>query len=233
MLLRHAVRTFWCQGAKVTFMTATASGKRTGRPRSLHEPDIIAAALAEGLDSVSMPSVARRLGVTHSALYRYFPDRNALLIACIGTAIERTTWPDGSEPWRECLSRLADSMWEMFSAHKGLAETVMSVPGTAPQGVALVERLVEGLCRQGFSPHDATLAIDFVADLTISTFTGMARLDAPVEGGGTARDRYRQDWSQPEILAEVVSDDAVWYGRGWLDEKMSIFLDGLERRVSG
>lgn len=213
-------------------MTATASGKKTGRPRSLHEPDIIDAALAEGLATVSMPAVARRLGVTHSALYRYFPDRNALLVACVGAAVERTQWPVGSEPWRDCLTQFANSMWGMYSTYRGLAETVVTISGTPPAGTSLVERLVSGLHGQGFSIRNATLAVDFVADVTTSTFAAMTRLDTPLETGGTTRDRFREDWSRPEILSEIVSDDSAWFGRGWLDEKIDVLLDGLERRIS-
>ncbi|AEF40439.1 TetR/AcrR family transcriptional regulator [Hoyosella subflava] len=213
-------------------MAATKSGKKTGRPRSLHEPDIINAALEIGLSDASMPTVARRLGVTHSALYRYYADRNALLVASIGTAIERTQWPDGSECWRDTLTGLADSMWHMFSEYPGLAEAMLTVQGTPPEGTALVARIVEGLHRQGFSVHDAMLAVDFVSDLTLTGFSTMARLDQPTDDGATTRERFRADWSRPEILSEVVADDSGWYGRGWLDEKIAVMLDGLERRIT-
>ncbi len=179
-----------------------------------------------------MPTVAKRLGVTHSALYRYFADRNALLVASIGTAIARTQWPDGSQHWRDTLTGLADSMWHMFSEYPGLAEAMLTVQGTPPEGTELAARIVDGIQRQGFSVHDAMLAVDFISDLTLTNYSKMARLDQPAGEGITTRDRFRADWSRPEILTEVVADDSGWYGRGWLDEKIAVMLDGLERRVT-
>ena len=52
--------------------------RKPGRPRALTVDVIAAAALEDGIATFSMPSVARRLGVAHSGLYRYVTDRDDL-----------------------------------------------------------------------------------------------------------------------------------------------------------
>jgi len=66
-------------------------GRRRGPKPSLSLP-MIAAAAAEiadddGLDNVSMPRLARRLGVSTMALYHYAADKSALVDLMIGSAI--------------------------------------------------------------------------------------------------------------------------------------------------
>lgn len=209
---------------------AVTGAKKTGRPRSLSADDIVDAALAEDLDTLTMASVARRLGVAHSALYRYFPDRISLVRACMQRALEGFDWPTGEEPWRELLTTLADRMWETFERYPGFAKAVLSIPGTPTGGVQILDRLARGLVDQGFSAHDAVLALDFLSDLTLTTFTMMSALDTPFDGR-TARDAYRESMAQGTLLAESLADDSAWQGRGWLDEKIAVLLDGLERRL--
>lgn len=43
---------------------------------------------ADGIDSLSMRSVAKRVGLTAGALYRYFPNKQQLLVCCWADALE-------------------------------------------------------------------------------------------------------------------------------------------------
>lgn len=210
---------------------AVSGGRRVGRKPTLTEADIVAAALAEGFETMSMSSVARRLGVSHSALYRYFPDRRALIHAAVNAAVTEASWPAGSEPWRELLVALAGGMWSLFERHPGMAEAILAEAGTAPAVTALSERVVLALVEQGFGTDDAVLALDFVADLTLTSFVMMAGLDAPTGSGGrTAREQYQQDWRGDGPVARTLADPQMWYGRGWLDRKIELLLDGLATR---
>ncbi|HTW05911.1 MAG TPA: TetR/AcrR family transcriptional regulator [Acidimicrobiales bacterium] len=68
-------------------------GRRRGPKPSMSLPMIAAAALEiaddDGLDNVSMPRLARRLGVSTMALYRYVADKSALVDAQIEMAAAR------------------------------------------------------------------------------------------------------------------------------------------------
>lgn len=81
--------------------------RKPGRPRALTVDVIAAAALEDGIATFSMPSVARRLGVAHSGLYRYVTDRDDLLVQALDKAFLATTWPSADLPWDELLRRSA------------------------------------------------------------------------------------------------------------------------------
>ena len=75
-------------------MADTGRKQRIGRPPTVSREEIIKAALGEGISKFSMLSVAKRLNITHGALYRYFPSRDELAIAAVDTVIERACWDD-------------------------------------------------------------------------------------------------------------------------------------------
>jgi TetR/AcrR family tetracycline transcriptional repressor len=211
------------------------TGKKTGRPPTLSTPDIVAAALAGDLSELTMPSVAKRLGVSHSALYRYFADREALLRACSDHVVRQTVWPDTNRPWREFLKDFCDVLWSSFERYPGLAQVGLAVPGTPPAIIEIVEKLVGSLTAQGFTPHDAILAVDFISEVTMTQFAMMAAMDKTVSSADSrsARQAYQESWNASESLIEGIGDESTWHGRGWLDEKITIMLDGLEKRVIG
>jgi AcrR family transcriptional regulator len=69
----------------------------TNSPQTYHHGDLHGAALSAALelleqgnvDAVSMRAVASKVGVTHRALYRWFPDREALLLELAATGFQR------------------------------------------------------------------------------------------------------------------------------------------------
>ncbi|BAH50442.1 TetR/AcrR family transcriptional regulator [Rhodococcus opacus] len=208
------------------------AGKRTGRPRSLSEDDIVQAALADDLSTLTMPAVARRLGVSHSTIYRYFPDREALLRACVDHVARSMDWPDPELDWRELLLTFADRLWASFEQYPGLAQVELTVPGTPSGVVDGIETLVLSLHRQGFSTRDALLVVDFVAELTMTQFSMMGGLDDTVSPTDprTAREAYQDSWRDSPVLAQALGDDSTWQGRGWMQDKLALVLDGLALR---
>lgn len=185
------------------------------------------AALAEGLDRLSMPGVARRLGVSHAALYTYVADRDDLVLAAADLAVAEHSWPDPGQEWRPLLESLADALWDLLAAYPGTARAVQTMRGAPPGVVGLLHRYAARLVECGFTRRDALVALDFVADLAVATSAGMAALDGPA-GAATRRDAYRAAFAGlPEL-----TDQATLTGRGWLDDKIAIFLDGLALRRS-
>ncbi len=209
-------------------------GRRTGRPPTLTAVDIVAAALEGDLSQLSMPAVAKRLGVSHSALYRYFPDRESLLHACADHVVRETDWPDADQPWRELLKALSTSLWSCFTAHPGLANVALTLPGTPPALVDVVDTIVASLRGQGLLLRDAILAVDFVSEVTMLQFASMAALDDAVSevDPRSTRQAHQESWSGSDVVSSGGFDEAAWHGRGWLEDKLTLILDGLERRIA-
>jgi AcrR family transcriptional regulator len=95
--------------------------RKPGPPSTLTRDDVARAAIAEGVLTMSMPAVARRLGVSHSTLYRYVHDRDDLALAALDLAVREFDWPPADLGWRPLLDVFADALWRFLEQHPGVA----------------------------------------------------------------------------------------------------------------
>ncbi|ODU05410.1 MAG: hypothetical protein ABS81_07630 [Pseudonocardia sp. SCN 72-86] len=215
-------------------MAVTAVGRRPGRPPSLTREQVARAALAEGFDTLSMPSVARRLGVSHSTLYRYVDSRSDLLVAALEIAVAEHEWPSPELGWRPLLQAFADALWRMVEARPGMAEAIYTMTSLPPQVMELLGAYGARLRAEGFVSRDAVVALDFLVDLVFSTAIAMRGLDTLEEtpdGPRTRRDLHRDSLRSLADVSPEIDEDATWSGRGWFHDKLDIMLDGLELRL--
>ncbi|MFK0168714.1 TetR/AcrR family transcriptional regulator [Streptomyces sp. NPDC090306] len=93
------------------------------RPRSLTGARLAAAALAvidrDGLAGLSMRAVAKELGTSTMALYRYVRDREELerLVVELVLGSVDTRLPDDAAPWRERIEILVRRLRDTVAAH--------------------------------------------------------------------------------------------------------------------
>ncbi|MGW1296608.1 TetR/AcrR family transcriptional regulator [Streptomyces sp. NPDC002533] len=107
-------------------MNSTGGNGRPGRPARLSRERIAEAALQGGVATLTMRELATRLGVSHSSLYRWVPDRDGVLDLVSEVMVERVLpedEPDGAN-WRDWLTRLAWAMHDEFLAVPGYAAHV-------------------------------------------------------------------------------------------------------------
>ncbi|RAJ71271.1 TetR family transcriptional regulator [Streptomyces sp. Amel2xB2] len=99
------------------------STPKPGRPARLSREQIVETALGCDLRTMTMRDLAERLGVSHSALYRWVRDRDQLLDLVSEVVVERIL-PE-AEPtagtWRQWLTDLAWGMHDQFLAVPGYA----------------------------------------------------------------------------------------------------------------
>ncbi|WP_037081212.1 TetR/AcrR family transcriptional regulator [Pseudonocardia spinosispora] len=219
-------------------MTA-AGGRKTGRKPSLTRRDVARAALEagaeRGLEQVSMPAVAKRLGVSHSTLYGYVHDRDDLLTCAVELAASEHPWPSPDPDWRAMLTAMAEQLWTFVQRHPGMAETMNALPSMPPP--AMVEAMLgyaKALHTTGFSSRDSVLAMDMINDLILSTAVAMRQLDEvhdTADGPRSRRELHRTSLAGIAELDSEVMDPSIWTGRGWLDEKLQIMLDGFASRL--
>jgi len=106
-------------------MAEPAWTPKRGRPAVLSRDAIVDAALAEGLDTLTMSALARRLGVVPSALYRWVDGREALLGLVSDVIVERVLpAAEAGGDWREWLAELTDRMRREFLAVPGYASRI-------------------------------------------------------------------------------------------------------------
>jgi AcrR family transcriptional regulator len=195
--------------------------RKPGRPRALTVDVIATAALEDGIATFSMPSVARRLGVAHSGLYRYVTDRDDLLVQAMDQAFLATTWPEADLPWDKLLSEIGLSVWRACDAHPGLDRASQSAPKPSPAVLKMMDAWVSALQAQHFLIEDAAVAVEFVISLALDCSAQMARI--------ARMDHGALDPNEIPVL-KVYDNDEVLSGRGLYDRKLDIFVNGLATR---
>lgn len=184
--------------------------RRPGRPRSLNLKLIVDAVLEDGISTFSMPSIAARLGVAHSGLYRYVRDRDELLVSAIEHAALSVDWPDANQPWRDLLHEIAQSVWTICERYPGYDIAALSPPRW-PTGV--IERItpyIASLHEQGFTIEDASVAVEIAGNLALATSVRRT------VGADTAARTH---------------SDRIASRHDWHDRILEIVLDGLDSRV--
>ena len=131
--------------------------RSTRGPRAAYTPDdVVNAAMAiadeEGsLAAVTMQAVSAALGLTTMAVYRYFPNKEALYDAIIDAGMGLPPKPcDPPDEWRAEVTRWAHAKRDMMCARPWLAELPFVAAPHGPNWLAWLEGLASPLHRAGF-----------------------------------------------------------------------------------
>ncbi|AXT86011.1 TetR/AcrR family transcriptional regulator [Aeromicrobium sp. A1-2] len=143
--------------------------RKPGRPRLLSLDAIVEAVLADGISTFSMPSVAARLGVAHSGLYRYVHDGDDLLVSAIERAALSAHWPEADLPWRDLLREISHTVQNVCERYPGYAVAALSPPRWSTKMVDQIGPYIISLQRQGFTIEDASVAVTLAGNLALTT----------------------------------------------------------------
>jgi TetR/AcrR family transcriptional regulator, tetracycline repressor protein len=132
--------------------------------KALSRRTVVETALAigdsEGLEAISLRRIARDLGVTPMALYRYVDSKEGLLSGMIERAFEEFELPvENEDDWREEMRTLARSFRRLLVSHPGVAALFSTHPAESisQNGARIVEFVLGVLRRAGFPPREAAL----------------------------------------------------------------------------
>lgn len=146
--------------------------RSTRGPKAAFTPDdVVQTAMQiadeDGLSAVTMHAVAARIGLTTMALYRYFPNKEALLDAIVDAGLgnpPRPTEPRGT--WRDEVAQWSRAKREMLCARPWLAELPFVAAPHGPNWLSWLEALTEPLSRTGLSSPDIGEMIGVVDGFT-------------------------------------------------------------------
>jgi len=192
-----------------------------GRPRGLTLEQISDAVLEDGIATFSMPSIARRLGVAHSGLYRYIRDREELLVLSLDRIATEASWPSPDLPWREQLQGIGETLWTICGEYPGYANAVVGSKHVSPGFVAAVSPYIRSMQEQGIDEVAATAAVEFVSTLVITSSISADRLRL-----------LQDDPDVPEHSIPGFADPELWGGRAWYARHLGVYLDGLAGRIA-
>lgn len=193
------------------------NGLRRGRPPVISADAIIRAARDEGLAEFTMLAIAKRLNITHGALYRYFLSRDALALAVVDTIIEEAHWDHSPASWRLLLVRFAQALWVLCSDTRGFAECVLTLHPKRTSMTRILKEHIATLEGCGVRSGDAAVAVELISDEVL--LTSMLR------GGDNGAN------IAPSPLPEKTHHQ--WSGEAAeLEQKLALILDGIEHRLS-
>jgi len=116
---------------------------------------------SEGLEAISLRRVARDLGVTPMALYRYVDSKEGLLEGMIERAFEEFELPETEDDWREEMRTMARSFRRLLVTHPAVTALFSMHPSEtdsiSQNGARVVEVVLSVLRRAGFPPKEAAL----------------------------------------------------------------------------
>ena len=130
-----------------------------GPKPALTPDDVVQAAIQiadeEGLQALTMHAVSARLGFTTMAVYRYFPNKEALFDAIVDAGMGLPPRPsDPRRDWRAEITRWAHAKRAMLCGRPWLAELPFVAAPHGPNWLSWLEAVIDALSGTGLSPAD-------------------------------------------------------------------------------
>ncbi|MEM9655223.1 MAG: TetR/AcrR family transcriptional regulator C-terminal domain-containing protein [Actinomycetota bacterium] len=141
-----------------------------GRPPSLSQDQVVAAAVEVGLRDLTLQAVADRVGVSIPGLYRYVEDRSHLE-ALVGDALAaRFTVPerDGHDA-ASYLVQIGHSVRSLALAHDGVSDYLQRLGDHSSSWLAIIEQCDQSLVALGVEETDAVALGSAVANFAFAS----------------------------------------------------------------
>lgn len=195
-------------------------------------------AVTEGLGAVSMSRVAREVGTSAMALYRYVASKEELLQLMIDEAFGEYEFTAGDGGWRAELERWAWAEIGAYRAHPWVLQVPIAGPPVTPRIVGFMEQGLRCLAGTPLPPGDKMSVI-----LTLSSYTrAFAMLGAQLDsayahadqeamlGYETALATVTNDTDHPELRKII---NAGVFAPDENEDLDYDFVFGLERLMDG
>ena len=142
------------------------------RPPRLTRERVVTEALAviaeDGVQALTMRSLAARLGVVPGALYHHVGNKEQLQDLLLDGVLAEVEFDlDSSLAWTEQLKILATRLRQVLEAHPGVAGILKTRDPLGPHSLALAEAFLGPLQAAGFADREAGLAFFLLVDYTI------------------------------------------------------------------
>jgi len=201
---------------------------------------VVAAALTaiaeDGVDALTMRTLAARLGVVPGALYRHVRNKEQLQdLALDGVLAEVDCDVDAALPWAEQVTLLAHRLRAVLEDHPGAAGLLKTRDPLGPHSLAVAEAFLQPLQTAGF-PHPKReigpaffLIIDYITGFALAS-TRTAVTEQRVRDAATRARLHAFFRSLPadRFPALVALGEHIW-----LDNRDERFTAGLDILIDG
>jgi TetR/AcrR family transcriptional regulator, tetracycline repressor protein len=122
----------------------------------------------DGAQTLTMRTLAARLGVVPGALYHHVRNKEQLQdLVLDGVLAEIDCHLDPSQPWTEQIKLLAHRLRQVLERHPGVAGILKTRDPLGPHSLALAEAFLAPLQAAGFPDREAGLAFFLLVDYTV------------------------------------------------------------------
>ena len=222
------------QGAGRVTTSAPTDGRsrdRLSRQRVVHAA--IAHADANGLDALSMRTLAEMLEVAPMALYRHVTDKDDLINAMVDAVFTEIGVPSGGGNWKTAMRRRAISVRDALSRHRWAVGLLESRRQPGPANLRHHDAMIGRLRAAGFSmamtAHAYALLDSYVYGFALT------KMNLPFETTDEVAEVAQSMLLPFQVneypnLVEFITDHAMQPGFDHGDEfeyGLDIVLDGL------
>ncbi|MEW1642363.1 TetR/AcrR family transcriptional regulator C-terminal domain-containing protein [Streptomyces sp. NPDC091219] len=222
-------------------MTATPESRRGRPPKGssrLNRPAVVEATLkvidSDGVDAVSMRTVARVLGVDAKSLYNHVDGKDDLLDAVAEHILGSVPLPERTGDPRADLRAIAHAFRQCTLAHPQAASLVLTRQLASFPALAPVEAVLAVLRSAGCPPGEAVPLLRALVALVIGTLLREAQA-GPTYGttdpAAIARRRTELERSGLPHVAEAAADLARFDSDAEFAHTVDLALDALATRL--
>jgi AcrR family transcriptional regulator len=194
-----------------------------GRPARIELKSIVDAALAIGLDRVTMKAVAERLDVGIATLYQHVRSRDDLIrMGALRRALSRRTPTDSNQHWAELATQYAKSLFEMMAAEPTMIAELMKGGYGPDTEIDFLEQFLAAMQSRGFSPQDGVRLYRGLSILAMGAAVAEAHFQAIRRAGSSVSTVVRRALaeraeSELPVLRSVLDsyidyDSGLWLG---------------------
>ena len=207
------------------------------RPRLTRErvvTEALAVIAEDGVQALTMRSLAARLGVVPGALYHHVRNKQQLHDLVLDNVLSEVDLHlDPSLRWTKQLELLGHRLRQVLEAHPGVAGILKTRDPLGPHSLALAEAFLRPLQAAGFHDRDAGLAFFLLVDYTIgfavgSTLTSVNEQRVRDPATRSQLHQFFRSLPADRFPALVALGEHVW-----VDNRDERFTAGLDVLVSG
>jgi len=210
---------------------------RDRRPQLTRER-VVAEALTviaeDGVQALTMRTLAARLGVVPGALYRHVRNKEQLQdLVLDGVLAEVDYGVDPSMPWGERIKLLAHRLRTVLEDHPGVAGLLKTRDPLGPHSLALAEAFLAPLHAAGFPDREAGLAFFLVVDYTVGFAVSSPRTSVNEQRVRDAAIRSQLHEFFRSLPPERFPALVALGEHVWLDNRDERFTAGLDVLADG
>lgn len=173
-------------------------------PQAPREPlsrsRIVAAALRvldrDGVEGLSMRTLAQELHTAATSLYRHVHNKGELLDLTVDAVMAEVALPPEGTDWRTALRLVAMDLRRVLMSHRDAAVLHGSRMAIGPNALSRMEYLCSTLLAAGFSEEEAAAAGATIINYTVGSVLGEVMPTSALEASGYSWDQFAEEMSR-------------------------------------